>query len=170
MVTFVNQGESMSAPRLQFANEDPRSPEVLAILARHLAFARATTPADHVHALDLAGLLHPAVTFCGAREHGVLLAIGALKELEASHGEIKSMHTVREARGRGLGTAMVQHLLALARQRGYRRISLETGTAPAFAPARRVYERLCFQPCAPFAAYTRNEFSTCMTLELGPGP
>jgi len=157
----------VSAPGLQFADEDPGSPDALALLERHLAFARQTTPPDHVHALDLVGLRQAAVTFCGAREQGRLLAVGGLKQLDATHAEIKSMHTAAEARGRGVGAAMVAHLLELARQRGYRRVSLETGTAPAFAAARRLYERAGFVPCEPFAAYTRNPFSVCMTREVG---
>lgn len=157
----------VTAP-VTFGREDPAAPEALAILERHLAFAREVTPRAHVHALDLAGLQQPAVTFCGARQNGVLLAVGALKELDAEHAEIKSMHTLVAARGRGIGRSMVMHLLGIARQRGYRRVSLETGTFAAFAPARALYERLGFVRCAPFAAYTDNEFSMCMTIELPP--
>ncbi len=156
----------MTAPSLLVTAEDPRSPAARALLERHLAFAHQTTPAGHVHALDLDGLCHASITFCGVRQDGVLLAVGALRELDPSHGEIKSMHTAAEARGRGLGRMMVQHLLGLARQRGYRRVSLETGTAPAFEPARRLYERLGFVVCPPFASYTDNPFSMCLTIEF----
>lgn len=151
---------------LSIAIEDPRSPEVTDLLQQHLALARATSPADHAHALDLDGLLHAAVTFFGARRDGVLVAIGALRELDLSHAEIKSMHTLAAARGVGVGFAMLQHLLVRARKRGYQRVSLETGSMETFAPARRLYERAGFEVCAPFADYTRNEFSVCMTIEL----
>lgn len=156
----------MVEPAVHVAAEDPRSPAARALLVRHLEFARATTPAGHVHALDLQGLLRPSVTFCGAWQDGSLLAVGALVELDPRHGEIKSMHTAAEARGRGLAGAMLRHLLGLARQRGYERVSLETGTAPAFEPARRLYARHGFATCPPFAAYTSNPFSVCMTLGL----
>ena len=119
-----------------------------------------------MHALDLDGLARPEVTFFGVREGSELLGVGALREVEPGHGEIKSMHTLASARGRGVGQSMVEQLLALARGRGYRRVSLETGTMSAFEPARRLYERMGFAPCAPFAEYTKNDFSMCMTIEL----
>jgi putative acetyltransferase len=106
------------------------------------------------------------VTFFGARRDGVLVGVGALKQLDPTHGEVKSMHTAAAARGRGTGLAIVRHLLDLAKARGYRRVSLETGTMDAFAPARRLYARVGFAPCRPFADYTVNPFSTCMTIEL----
>ncbi len=156
----------MVDPTILLQPEDPGAPEVLQILERHLAFAREVTPPGHVHALDLDGLRHASVTFFGLREGGVLRAVGALRELDPGHAEIKSMHTAREARGRGHGQAMLRHLLDLARRRGYARVSLETGTGPAFAPARRLYERHGFAVCPPFAAYTDNAFSVCLTLRL----
>lgn len=152
---------------LSIATEDPRNADVTALLETHLAFAHEVTPAGHVHALGVEGLLHPAVTFFGARAEGRLVGVGALRELDPSHGEIKSMHTHRSARGLGVGAAIVDHLLATARARGYSRVSLETGTMEAFAPARALYQRMGFAPCPPFADYTDNPFSTCMTLELG---
>ena len=154
---------------LVIAEEHPGGAEPIAILEQHLAFARRTSPPEHVHALDIDGLLHPSVTFVGARADGVLLGVGALRELDSAHAEIKSMHTTAAARGRGVGAAIVRHLLDLARERRYARVSLETGTDEAFAPARRLYAREGFVPCPPFAEYTDNPFSTCMTLELGPG-
>lgn len=155
----------MSEP-LAIAVEDPRLPEVIDLLQQHLALARATSPPEHVHALDLDGLQHPSVTFCGARQDGVLLAVGALRHLDDGHAEIKSMHTLAAARGRGIGMRMLQHLLARARERGYRCVSLETGTMQPFAAARRLYARAGFAVCAPFGSYTRNDYSLCMTLRL----
>jgi putative acetyltransferase len=135
-------------------------------LERHLAFSRATSPPGHVHALDIDGLLDPAVTFFSARRDGELLGVGALKQLDDSHAELKSMHTSETARGQGIGRAMVDHLLAVAADRGYRRVSLETGSMDAFAPARALYEKVGFTHCAPFGQYTDNPYSVCMTIAI----
>ena len=137
-----------------------------ALLAAHLVFAREVTPEGHVHALDLDGLLDPAVTVFAARRGGVLLGVGALKRLDDDHAEIKSMHTAAAARGRGVARAMVDHLVATAAARGHTRVSLETGTDDVFAPARTLYAQAGFVPCEPFADYTANPYSTCMTLVL----
>lgn len=120
-----------------------------------------------MHALDVDGLLHPTVTFFGARRGEVLLGVGALKELDEAHGELKSMHTTQSARGQGVGRAMLDHLLAVATARNYRRVSLETGTMEAFSPARSLYTKAGFVPCEPFGDYTSNPYSTCMTIALG---
>jgi putative acetyltransferase len=149
------------------AIDDPRADDVRALLDRHLVFANTHSPPEDVHALDLTGLLSPAVTFFSARGDGELLGVGALKELDETHGEVKSMHTASEARGQGVGRAMVDHLISLARQRGYRQLSLETGSMDAFAPARALYGRAGFAPCGPFAAYVLSPNSTFMTLILG---
>jgi putative acetyltransferase len=150
------------------AGDDPRRDDVRALVARHLEFAHDVTPPGHVHALEADRLIDPTVTFFGARAGGELLAIGALRELDPSHGEVKSMHTAVEHRGHGLGCAMLDHLLSVARARGYRRVSLETGTMASFEPARALYSARGFVPCEPFGDYTLNEHSVCMTLELEP--
>ncbi len=111
----------------QIAVDDPRKPEVRALLERHLEFALAQTPPEHSFALDVEGLLDPAITFFSLRAHGSLLGIGAIKRLGPHHAEIKSMHTAEAARGRGIGRAMLTHLLDVARGRGFRRVSLEPG-------------------------------------------
>jgi putative acetyltransferase len=150
------------------ATDDPRASDVLELLQRHLAFANEHSPPDDVHALDVEGLLDPTVTFFSARrEDGALLAIGALKELAGHHGELKSMHTATEARGRGIGRAMVEHLLSVARARGYERVSLETGSMAAFAPARSLYRAAGFDVCGPFGAYVPSRNSTFMDRRLG---
>lgn len=117
--------------------------------------------------MDVDGLLDPAVTFFSFRRDGVVLAVGALKRLDSEHAEVKSMHTAREARGQGLGRKMIDHLIAVARQRGYRRVSIETGSMAAFAPARALYTSVGFQPCPPFADYRDSPNSTYLTLDLG---
>jgi len=148
------------------AIDDPRAADVRELLGRHLAFAHMHTPPEDVHALDLTGLLDASVTFFSYRVDRTLLAVGALKELDRRHGEVKSMHTAQKARGRGIGRAMLAHLLAVARERGYLRMSLETGTMPAFAAARALYASAGFTPCGPFGDYTMSPNNTWMTLAL----
>ena len=152
------------------AAEDPRNEDVVDLLARHLAFVHAQSPAEHVHALDLPGLVEPGVTFFTAHRGGELVAIGALKELDPTHGEIKSMHTRQELRGQHVGRRMLEHLVAEARRRGYRRISLETGTGDAFASAHSLYARAGFVRCEPFAQYTDNPYSICMSMPITGAP
>ena len=154
----------------EIAIDDPRSADIRELLKRHLTFAHTHTPPQDVHALDIDGLLDPGVTFYSCRLDGQLLAVGALKRLDPRHAEVKSMHTAQEARGRGLGRAMLNHLIAVAGDRGYRRISLETGTMAAFAPARSLYASVGFAPCGPFADYQPSPSNVFMTLLLGRPP
>jgi putative acetyltransferase len=152
---------------LVVAPDDPRRPDVVALLEVHLAFMHATFPPEHVHALDLDGLCDPAITFLSVRDpDGVLLGVGALRQLDPTHAEIKSMHTVAARRGSGIARTMLAALLDLARSRGCSRVSLETGAEDAFAPARRLYESVGFRRCPPFGDYWDNEHSMCMTLAL----
>jgi putative acetyltransferase len=151
---------------LTIESEDPHAHDVRALLETHLAFAHATTPPEAVHALEHEALSEPHVTFFTAREHGRLLGISALRELDPGHAEVKSMHVAAAARGRGVGAAMVAHLLALARGRGYQRLSLETGSGEDFAAARSLYARAGFTLCPAFGDYPPSEHSTFMTLAL----
>ena len=148
--------------------DDPASADVVALLERHLAFARTHSPPEDVHALDVEALRDPAISFFSCRSGGTLLGVGALKLLGDGHAELKSMHTAAEARGQGIGRAMVEHLLGVARTKGVTRVSLETGTMPAFAPARSLYADFGFEPCPPFADYFESPNSMCMTLVLSP--
>lgn len=145
---------------------DPGEPDVLALLQGHLAFAAEHSPPEDVHALDVDGLRHPSVTCLAARRDGLLLGVGALKVLDDRHGELKSMHTAAAARGTGIGAAVVRRLVDEARSRGLSRVSLETGSMDAFAPARRMYARAGFVRCEPFGDYRPSRNSTFMTLEL----
>ena len=154
-------------PAGSFAPDDPLRADVIALLVRHLDYAHANTAPQDVFALDVEGLKDPAITFFSYRdEAGALLAIGALKHLDSSHVEIKSMHTAQASRRRGIGRAMVAHLLDAARRDGYTRVSLETGSQPAFAPARALYEQAGFRPCGPFADYRGSPASAFMTIAL----
>ena len=149
--------------------DDPRADDIRELLARHLSFARLHTPPEDAHALDVDDLVEPDVTFFSFRADGELLAVGALKELDDSHAEVKSMHTVETARGRGIGRTMVDHLVDVAREHGFRRVSLETGSMAAFAPARSLYASAGFEPCEPFGNYRASRNSVFMTRSLGPG-
>ena len=146
--------------------DDPRAKDVLELLEHHLAFANLHTPPEDVHALDVDGLLDPAVMFFSFHLKGELLGVGALKQLDGSHAELKSMHTAQVARGQGIGRAMVDHLIGVARDRGFHRVSLETGSMPAFAPARSLYANAGFRPCRPFGDYRPSRNSTFMTLSF----
>jgi putative acetyltransferase len=151
---------------LIIAVADPNAADVRALLERHLAFAREVTPPEHVHALDTGAWSDPDLTLFGARRDASLVGVGAIRRLDAAHAELKSMHTRAEARGQGVGRAMLDHLLRVAESSGYRRVSLETGTADAFTAARSLYLRAGFRPCAPFGQYTVNPHSVCLTLTL----
>jgi putative acetyltransferase len=119
--------------------DHPGAADVRALLAVHLAFAQQHSPPEDVHALDVTGLLAENVSFFSIRVDGELLGVGALKQLDEVHAELKSMHTAEAARGRGVGRAMLDHLVGTARARGCTRVSLETGSMAAFVPARSLY-------------------------------
>lgn len=146
--------------------DDPRAPDVRRLLEVHLTFARGQTPPEDAHAMDVDELADPAVRFFSLRRDGVLLSVGALKRLNSEHAEVKSMHTVVSQRGRGVGRRMLEHLIAVARAEGYRRLSLETGSMAAFAPARSLYAGAGFVPCEPFGDYRLSPNSAYMTLYL----
>jgi len=139
---------------------------VQALLAHHLDAARAATAPGSAHALDLSGLKGPDMHFWSAWEGNQLVAVGALKQLSASHGEIKSMHTKQSHRRRGAGGAMLRHIIDRAREFGLARLSVETGSSPYFAPARALYQRHGFVECPPFGGYAPDPNSIFMTLEL----
>lgn len=148
------------------AVDDPGAPDVRRLLAAHLAFVRAASPPEDVHALDVDGLRDPAVTFFGLRAGGELLGVAALKQLDPRSAEVKSMHTAAAARGRGVGRTLLEHVLAVARERGVERVSLETGSQAEFASARSLYAGAGFVVCGPFADYRESVNSTFMTLPL----
>ena len=141
--------------------------DVVALLTEHLEDMRAESPPESVHALDVAALARPGITFLTARTpDGELLGCGALKELSPSAGELKSMRTAQAARGRGVGGAVLASLTAEGRRRGYSSLYLETGSQEFFAPARRLYERAGFRETAPFGDYRLDPYSVYMVLDL----
>lgn len=147
--------------------DDLRGPEIAALLEAHLDLMRSISPPESVHALDLDALRAPEITFWTVWDGPALLGCGALKELGGGHGEIKSMHTVAAARGKGVARRVVEHILSEARRRGYRRLSLETGSTADFAAAQGLYGAFGFTYCEPFGDYVHDPFSAFMTLDLG---
>lgn len=152
--------------RLTVVADDLSGAQVLALLAAHHAEMADTSPAESMHALDLTALRDPAVTVWSAWSGDDLAGCGALKELDHEHAEIKSMRTADGHTGRGVAAAVLAHLGAVAHERRYRRLSLETGAEDYFAPARRLYLRHGFTECGPFGGYSPDPLSRFFTLRL----
>ena len=146
--------------------DDLGGPEIRALLQEHLDNMHALSPPESVHALDIAKLRRPDVTFWTVWSDGALLGCGALRELTPTHGEVKSMRTANAHRRRGAGRAVLMHIIDEARRRSYDRLSLETGSMAAFTPAHRLYESFGFAFCAPFGDYADDPNSVFMTMEL----
>ncbi len=144
--------------------------DVRALLARHFAEMRGGSPPSACHVLDLDSLRSPVIRFFSLREDEHLLGVGALRSIEPGHGEIKSMRTAGDALGRGVGSAMLAHLVTTARSMGMIRLSLETGNAPLFDAANRLYLRDGFEVCGPFGDYRPTDFTTFYTRRLDQAP
>lgn len=151
---------------MKIETDDLSGSDIRALLQEHLQSALLHSPPESVHALDVEGLRRPEVTFWAAWDNAELLGCGALKELNARHGEIKSMRTATPHLRKGVARSMLEHIIAEARRRGYRRLSLETGSMDAFEPARRLYAAFGFTCCGPFADYVEDPYSVFMTREL----
>ena len=152
--------------RYRIAPDELADPRVLELLSFHLDEMHQWSPPGTVHALPAERLREPDVSFFAAWDGDSLAAVGALKELDAERGEIKSMRAAPEYRGKGAGEAILLHLLEEARRRGYRWLGLETGRPAPFQPAARLYEKHGFAECERFGDYVSDEFSLCMSLEL----
>lgn len=146
--------------------DDLSSPEIAQLLDEHLASMHIHSPPESVHALPIEDLRRPEIIFWTAWQDAELLGCGALKELDSQHGEIKSMRTVARHLRKGVAKAILEHIISEARRRGYRRLSLETGSMAAFEPARQLYARYGFVYCGPFADYEHDPNSVFMTMEL----
>ncbi len=151
---------------LDIREDDLSEPALRALLAEHLTEMHRITPPGSVRALDLSALEAADITLWSAWHEGAMVGCGALKELDASHAEIKSMHTAARCRGMGVGTRLLRHLIHEARSRGYRTLSLETGSTPYFESARALYAGFGFQPCGPFGEYTSDLHSFFMSRPL----
>jgi putative acetyltransferase len=146
--------------------DDLRGPEIAALLQEHLDNMHELGPPERVHALDLEALRKPEITFWSAWEGRDLAGCGALKELDAQYAEVKSMRTVKAFLRKGVASQILAHIIDVAQQRGYKRLSLETGTVSAFEPAHRLYSSYGFKHCGPFADYVEDPNSIFMTKEL----
>ena len=150
--------------------DDLSRAEIHALLDEHLQNMRELSPPESVHALDLDKLRQPDITFWSAWEGPVLLGCGALKQLDRQHGEVKSMRTPSALRRQGAGRCLLTKIMAVARSRGYERLSLETGAMQAFTPAQTLYESFGFARCGPFGGYVEDPNSVFMTLSLVEHP
>ena len=146
--------------------DDLSGPAIARLLQEHLQSMHLLSPPESVHALDLEGLRQAEITFWSAWQESELLGCGALKELDARHGEIKSMRTATVHLRKGVAAGLMRRILDEAKRRSYRRLSLETGAMEAFAPARSLYARFGFQLCGPFADYVEDPNSVFMTRAL----
>jgi len=146
--------------------DDLTGTEIIALVSEHLQSMFEQSPAESVHALDLNGLRAPDITLWSAWEQGEILGCGALKDLGNHHGELKSMRTSTKHLRKGVASKLLAHIIEEARQRGYRRLSLETGSMKGFAAARKLYERFGFEYCSPFADYLEDPHSVFMTKEI----
>jgi putative acetyltransferase len=151
---------------MEIRKDDLDGPEIQALLREHLRNMFLHSPPESVHALDIDALRRPEITFWTAWSGGDLLGCGALKELDVRHGEIKSMRTESKHLRKGVAKRLLEHIVSEAGRRGYRRISLETGSVAAFAPARRLYAGFGFAVCGPFADYVEDPYSVFMTRSL----
>lgn len=142
-----------STTALHIRRDDLRGPEIRALLEEHLRNMRALSPPESVHALDLDALRRSDITFWTVWHGGDLLGCGALRELDTAHGEIKSMRTAQAHRRRGAARFVLEHIIAEARARAYKRLSLETGSMAAFEPAQQLYRSFGFEYCAAFGDY-----------------
>ncbi|GAA2149860.1 GNAT family N-acetyltransferase [Actinomadura napierensis] len=147
--------------------DDLSGPEIAAFLDEHVREMRSITPLESKHALDLDGLRAPDVTFWSVVDGGVVVGCGAIKRLDASHAELKSMRTSTARKRSGIASRLLGHILAEAERMGFGWISLETGSDDFFLPARRLYERFGFEYCEPFADYRPDPNSVFMTRALG---
>jgi putative acetyltransferase len=146
--------------------DDLTDSTVIDLLREHLRDVAQHSPPESIHALDVEALRRPGISFWAAWQDGELLGCGALKQLDAQHAEIKSMRTASHHRRKGVAAALLRHILDEARRRGYRRLSLETGSAAAFAPAHRLYASFGFAPCGLFADYLADPYSVFMSRAL----
>ena len=151
---------------IEIVEEDPTAPEVVALIEAHREFSLSITPAEHAYAMPPEAVASGGLTMVGAREDGALLGVGALREFDASTGEVKSMHTAAAARGRGVARLVLDDLLQRCRTRGYTRALLETGSMDEMAPARALYESVGFVRRPPYGQYTDNGINLCYELML----
>ncbi|MFC4778943.1 GNAT family N-acetyltransferase [Paenibacillus sp. GCM10023252] len=151
---------------MEIRRDDLTGPEIIALIGEHLQGMASLSPPESTHALNLDGLKKPEVSFWSVWEQGELLGCGAVKELDPTHAEVKSMRTASQHLRKGVARRVLEHIIEEAKRRGYKRLSLETGSMEAFEPARKLYESYGFQYGEPFADYILDPYSVFMTKEL----
>ena len=156
----------MNTPELEIKVDDLRGPAITEFLSQHLRCLAEVSPPESRHALNLDALRRPDITFWSVSAGCELVGCGALKELHATHGEVKSMRTAKAHLRKGIASMLLQQIISEAKRRSYRRLSLETGSMDFFEPARRLYLKFGFRPCPPFTGYVEDPNSVFMTLEL----
>ena len=156
----------MSASKFEIRIDDLSGPEIAELLTEHLRSLAEVTPMKSRHALNLDELRNPDITFWSVWQGHEVVGCGALKELDAEHGEIKSMRTAAAHLRRGVANMLLEHIILEANRRGYRRLSLETGAMPYFKPAQTLYRKFGFTNCPPFAGYIEDPDSVFMTKQL----
>jgi len=151
---------------IRIARVQAATPDLEVFLSDHLRDMQATAPPESRHALDISRLLSPRVRLFAATMDGALVGTGALAELEPGHEELKSMRTSPRMRGQGVGSVMLAALLCDARDRGIRRVSLETGASDFFWAAHRLYTKAGFDECEPFGSYVEDPHSIFLTVRV----
>jgi putative acetyltransferase len=146
--------------------DDLSGPEVAGFLDEHVQEMRSITPLESKHALDLDGLRKPEITFWSVLDRDTLVGCGAIKRLDARHAEVKSMRTAPTRKRSGIASLLLQHIITEARRMGFTQLSLETGAAEFFLPARKLYQKFGFDYCQPFADYKPDPHSVFMTRTL----
>ena len=143
-----------------------RNEDVIILLNEHHEDMLSHSPPESSHALDLSALESPDVTFWSLWVNQELAGIGALKELDKEHGEIKSMRTSAKQLRKGIARKLLEHIINQANIRSYKKLSLETGTMDAFLPAQKLYQKFGFQECEPFGSYKEDPYSMFMTKTI----
>jgi len=151
---------------MKIAVDDLAGPEIARFLDEHVQQMLSITPPESKHALDLDALRRPEITFWSARDGDALVGCAAIKRLDAGHAEVKSMRTAPERKRSGIASLLLEHLISEARRMGFTRLSLETGSAEFFRPARKLYEKFGFEYCEPFADYRPDPHSVYLTRTL----
>jgi putative acetyltransferase len=162
----MTRDSEKAASGLRIVVDDLSSPQVAAFLEEHIQEMRSITPLESKHALDLDGLRQPEITFWSVMDGNTLVGCGAIKRLDADHAEVKSMRTASTRRRSGVASLLLAYLIAEARRMGFTRLSLETGAAEFFQPARKLYEKFGFDYCEPFADYQPSPHNLFMTRSL----
>jgi len=156
----------MAGEPFQIREDDLNGPEIIALIETHVAHMSGQSPKECCHVLNIDALRVPEITFWSVWDGDQLVGCGALKEIASNHGEIKSMHTAAVHRGRGVGNKVLAHIVAEATNRGYNRLSLETGSTDGFEPALNMYRNAGFKSAEPFGDYAENPFTVFLALDL----